>query len=102
MRGSPIIHVALRCADYLTVTVLAVVLTACDRGTLNPVSDVPCLEPTAGANEFSSFLVRPESEGGNVLLFTLRTLEQLFEGEHGPVHRFDPETETFQLLSQPE
>ncbi len=98
MLGSRTIHVALRCADYLTVTVLAVVLTACDRGTLNPVSDVPCLDPTAWADETRGFLVRPEFEGRNILLFTHQTTEQLIEGGHGPVYRFDLENETFELV----
>ena len=98
MGGARTIHVALRCADYVTVTVLAVVLTACDRGTLNPVSDVPCLAPTAWADETRGFLVRPEFEGRSILLFTHKTIDQLFEGQHGPVYRFDPGNETFELV----
>ena len=98
MLGSRTIHVALRCAGYFTVTVLVVVLAGCDRGTLNPVSDVPCLAPTAWPNESQAFLVRRQTTDGDILLFTHQTTEQLIEGGHGPVYRFDPGNETFELV----
>ncbi len=93
----------------IAVSLLGSSVTGCkDPGTVNPVSDVPCLEPTAWPfGEFIAFLVRPEYDGGDVLLFVPQTVEQFIDdggdgvigdGPHGPVYRFDPEPETFELV----
>ncbi len=69
-------------------------------------SDVPCLRPDAWPDA-ARFLARPETEGSEVLLLTHQTYAQqeedredgvLGNGSHGPVYRFDPETEVFDLV----
>ncbi len=71
-------------------------------------SDVPCLEPDAWAPEKrGQILTRPETEGSDVLLLAHQTSAQRREdredsvignGPHGPVYRFDPSIESFELV----
>ena len=87
--------------------VLGTSLSGC--GPLNGgTRDVPCLQPDAWvAEERGQILTRPEAEGSDVLLLTHQNREQrdqdeeddvIGNGPHGLVYRFDPSTESFELV----
>lgn len=70
-------------------------------------SDVPCLHPSEWPRSLQHLYVRLQTPGSDVLVLTHATFEQHEEdsldqvvgnGPHAPAYRFDPITESFELV----